>query len=188
MKALCIIGSPRDQGSTAQVVDRIIAGMTAAGVSVSRHLLDALRIGFCQGCKACVATALCVQQDDMDLLISELLVADIVLLASPSYWGDVTAQMKTFIDRCTPLTDARPGGTIVPKGKRGIAVAIRAGESQGENEHLIATIHHFFGHLGITPAEDVTLEGIRTSKDLAVRRIQLEQAYEMGYRVGGADA
>ncbi len=152
--AICIIGSPAANGSTVQVVEHIIAGLADAGIESEAYLLHDMNIAFCRGCKACEATAQCVQRDDMDILTAALLAADIVLLASPSYWGDITAQLKTFIDRCTPLCDTRPGGTMVPSGKRGIAVAIRAGQSKGENQHLLATMHHFFSHLGITPVAE----------------------------------
>jgi multimeric flavodoxin WrbA len=95
----------------------------------------------------------------------------------------VTAQLKTFIDRCTPLTDTRPGGTIVPSGKRGIAVAVRAGQSKGENQHILDTIHHFFGHLGIVPIADFSIEGVRTLCDLTERESELQRAHDIGYQV-----
>lgn len=78
----------------------------------------------------------------MDGLLRDIFAADIVVLASPSYWGDVTGQMKVFIDRCLPVCNAKTGATPVPKGKIGIGVAIRAGHSQDENERLLGTFRH----------------------------------------------
>ena len=183
MKALCIIGSPQEQGSTAAIVGRIAAGLADAGCLITTYRLDAMRIGFCRGCKACAATGQCVQRDDMDLLIGELMAADVIVIGSPSYWGDVTAQLKTFIDRCTPYSDTRPGGTPVPPGKHGIAVAVRAGHSKGENQHIVDTLAHFFGHLGITLETSVTFESIRSTADLVERQEAMEQAYQLGYQL-----
>ena len=76
MKAICIIGSPHAHGSTMQVVGHIIAGMADAGIESNTYILHDMRIAFCQGCKACVATAQCGQHDDMDTLIAALLAAD----------------------------------------------------------------------------------------------------------------
>ena len=101
----------------------------------------------------------------MDALLAGILDSDIVLLASPSYWGDVSGQMKVFIDRSLPLCNAATGRTPVPPGKIGIAVAVRAGSSQGENQHIVDTFQHYFGHLGIEMGAAVTVEGIDRPSD-----------------------
>jgi multimeric flavodoxin WrbA len=183
MKALCIIGSPREKGNTAFIVDQVIEGMVERGVAVKRYGLGTLRINYCQGCHLCEETRRCVQRDDMDLVIQDLFEADVVLVASPSYWGDVTGQLKVFIDRCTPLCDAKTGETPVPPGKVGVAVAIRAGKGVSENQHIIDTIEHFFGHLGITLVETHTLEGVEQPADLEGKDVEIQEAYELGLRV-----
>jgi multimeric flavodoxin WrbA len=180
MKAICIIGSPRQDGSTAFVVDRVIDGMKGAGVQVRRFSLGPLSIGYCQGCRECEASRRCVQRDDMDRLLEGILESDIVLLASPSYWGDVTGQMKVFIDRSLPLCNATTGETPVPKGKIGIAVAIRAGQSKRENKHIVDTFEHYFGHLGIKMAASLTAEGIDALCDIENREDEIEEAYALG--------
>jgi multimeric flavodoxin WrbA len=183
MKAICIIGSPRPDGSTAFLVDRIIDGMEAAGVQVRRFCLGELHIGYCQGCRECETTRRCIQRDDMDRLLQGILQSEIVLLASPSYWGDVTGQMKVFIDRSLPLCDAATGETPVPGGKIGLAVAIRAGRSKGENQHIVDTFEHYFGHLGITMAGSLTVEGIDTPSDIENSRLETERAFALGRNI-----
>jgi multimeric flavodoxin WrbA len=181
--AICIVGSPRAHGSTALIVDHVIQGLVSGGVAVRRHLLGELNIGFCRGCRACDATRQCIQDDDLSLVVKDLLAADIVLVASPSYWGDVTAQLKAFIDRCAPLCEGRPGATPVPPGKVGIAVAVRSGMSPEENLHLIATIEHYFGHLGIRPLARLTVEGVRDVADAKANLTKLREAFELGASV-----
>lgn len=183
MNALCIIGSPRKHGSTASIVERIAAGMRAEGVETHFCFPGALDIHFCRGCHTCEETRRCVQRDAMDGVIQDLFAADIVLVASPSYWGDVTAQLKMLIDRCTPLCDAKTGETTVPAGKIGVAVAVRAGQRMAENQHIVDTIEHLFGHLGITPVAQFTVEGISQPEDLADRSEQMEAAYALGQEV-----
>jgi len=54
----------------------------------------------CLGCKYCWAhKGECVQKDDMGKVFAALANADMVVFASPIYWFDITAQMKTVIDR-----------------------------------------------------------------------------------------
>ncbi len=122
-------------------------------------------------------------KSDMDQIINDLFEADIVLIASPSYWGDVPGQLKVFFDRCTPLCNTGEGGTSVPKGKIGISMAIRAGHRQEETLHLINCIEHYFGHLEITPVERYTLERIENISDFESRGEEVEQAYLLGRNI-----
>ncbi len=189
MKALCIIGSPRKNGSTATVVDKMIEGLVEKGVDVKRYGLGALDINYCRGCHVCEESGRCVQRDDMDLVLRDLFAADVVLVASPSYWGDVSGQLKVFIDRCTPLCNAKTGETAVPPGKIGVAVAVRAGSGVAENQHIVDTISHFFGHLGIELVQSVTLERVEHPADLEGRVDEMQELYKLGldiseYNVG----
>lgn len=183
MKAVCIIGSPKNKGNTAFVVDKVIEGMEYSGIEVSRYVLGELNINFCQGCNYCNETRKCKQKDDMDIIIEDIFESDIVLIASPSYWGDVTGQLKTFFDRSLPYCDTRKGGNIVPEGKFGISVAIRAGQRKEENMHIINTIEHYFGHLHIKPIERFMMERINNLSDFNGREEELKQAYELGINI-----
>jgi len=183
MKALCIVGSPREHGSTAHVVQSIVRGMIDSGIEVKIHILGNMNISYCQGCMTCHKTRECIQRDDVDLIMSDLLESDIVLVASPSYWGDITGQLKVFFDRNTPYGNTCEGGTTIPGGKVGIAVAVRAGQRQGENQHIIDTINHYYSHLDITPVENFTIEGIMNIDDLVGREDKLQEAYLIGSRI-----
>jgi multimeric flavodoxin WrbA len=182
MKALCIIGSPKTNGSTARLVDHMIEGMKSQKIEVSRYFLDEMNINYCKGCEKCEVNRKCVQMDDMSLLIDETYESDIVLLASPSYWGDVTGQMKTFIDRSLPACNAKTGKTPVPKGKVGVAVAVRAGKSREENLQIVDAFNHYFSHLEIQPIAMLTSEGIRSISDIENDQNKLEEAYNLGQR------
>ncbi len=118
MKAVCIIGSPNEYGNTAFVVDQIIDGMIETDIKVERLALGKMEINYCQGCKICDTTRRCVQRDDMDALIKTIEDADILLVASPSYWGNVSGQLKVFsIGACRCLIP-EAGRPDFPRGKR----------------------------------------------------------------------
>jgi multimeric flavodoxin WrbA len=120
----------------------------------------------------------------MDRLLEGILESDIVLLASPSYWGDVTGQMKVFIDRSLPLCNAKTGETPVPPGKIGVAVAIRAGQSKGENRHIVDTFEHYFGHLGIKMVGSLTAEGIECLADIRNSGEEIKESFMLGRNIG----
>ena len=65
--------------------------------------LSRLDIGFCIGCNRCLTGAGCTLADDMNDLYEKLRDADVVLLASPDYFGTVSARMKNFMDRTRPF-------------------------------------------------------------------------------------
>lgn len=181
MKAICIIGSPRSNGSSSIIVDKIIEGMREVGIEASRYCLGKVNIGFCIGCKKCYEEGgRCVQKDDMDTIMKDLFESDIVIIASPSYWGDITGQLKVFFDRNTPYSDTNENRISIPTGKKGISVAIRAGHSDRENLHIIESIEHYYGHLGIKPIGRLSIRGVDTVEDLYRKKEEIDKAYELG--------
>ena len=173
MKAYLLSGSPKTEGSTNTVLRRFEDELRRVGFETDIEILDQCAIGFCRGCKRCEIDLECVQRDDMDRIIERMKHADLVVLASPSYWGDVTAQMKVFIDRCTPLCEFI-NSRSVPEGKIGISISIRAGSREEENIHLLECFEHFFGHLKIRPVGRFSLTGVNTREDLDQKKEELE--------------
>lgn len=182
MKAVCIVGSPKSNGSTACIVDKIIEGMKVNNISVKKYVLGEMNINYCKGCMKCYKTKKCIQVDDMNLIIDDLIKADIIVIASPSYWGDVTGQLKVFFDRSTPLSDTN-GETIIPKGKIGVSVAVRTGKRVEENMHLIQAIEHYYGHLGIKPVKRFTVEGVQVREDFEKKEDKVKEAFEIGLNI-----
>lgn len=180
VKAVCILGSPRPEGSTAAVVAEIFRALEAHGVQTRMYHLSALDIAYCCGCKACEVTGKCAQDDDVRTVMDDVLGAQLVIVASPSYWGDVTGQMKVFIDRCTPYGNTNPARRPVSCAAKGVSVAVRAGSSKQENMDLVHMMEHFLGHLDIPAAGHFTVEGIGSPEDLRGRPEALEDAYAFG--------
>jgi multimeric flavodoxin WrbA len=182
MKVLCINGSPKRNGSSSMLIDEIIDGMGETNVSVTIHHLGDMKINYCIGCKNCHRTGKCIQNDDVDIIIQDLIKADLVIIASPSYWGDITGQLKVFFDRNTPYSDTNPNENKlqIPHGKIGLAVAVRAGQTDRENIHILESIEHYFGHLGIKPIGRLSIKGVDTIEDLLQKPEDIKKAYELG--------
>lgn len=98
MKIVVLNGSPRKAGNTEIMVE-------AFAKAAKNHQVEILNIAHmnirgCLGCKYCYAhQGECVQKDDMAKVLETLKDADMVVFASPIYWFDITAQLKTVIDR-----------------------------------------------------------------------------------------
>lgn len=100
MKILSILGSPRRGKNSATIANRFTDTAADLGADVTHVELNRLSYKGCQGCYACKkGHDRCVLNDDLTPVLEAVHEADVVVLASPVYFGNVTAQMKGFIDR-----------------------------------------------------------------------------------------
>lgn len=181
-KAVCIVGSARSNGSTSYLIDTIIKGMSQAGIEAKKYCIGEQNIHYCLGCKKCYLDGVCVQQDDVHQIVSELLDSDYVVIAAPSYWADVPGQLKTFFDRTTPYGDTNPRRILkAEKHIKGIAIAVRAGIHEQENELILNSIQHYFGHLGIETVKRISICGTDSLGDLKEKH---QETIEEIYRIG----
>ena len=102
MNFLLLMGSPRLYGNTAELCKPFREELEQAGAQVRYVTLADKTIHPCKGCYACqnVEGAYgCVQQDDMQGIVSDILWADCLVLATPIYSWYCTACMKAVLDR-----------------------------------------------------------------------------------------
>lgn len=100
MKILGIVGSKRKNGNTSSLVLSAIESAKGEGVDTEVIFLGDYSIKGCTGCEGCRNTYKCVINDDMQKIYPLLLEADAIILGSPTYFYNVTADVKAFIDRC----------------------------------------------------------------------------------------
>lgn len=100
MNIVAMGGSPRGSKSqTNALAERVLAAAKIKGAHTEFVDVAKSRIGFCQACEACHQGPDCVLNDDGRRLLPKLLEADGIVLASPVYLNQVTAQMKALLDR-----------------------------------------------------------------------------------------
>lgn len=100
MKVLAICGSPRGAKSqTRALTEALLFGAREKGAAIEFVDLGKARTGFCQACEACHQGPDCVLKDDAPGILQRMLEADGIVLASPVYLDQVTAQMKALLDR-----------------------------------------------------------------------------------------
>ena len=148
LKILGINGSPR-KANTDILLNEAMDSVTAEDVDTEIISLRKLDIRFCIGCFKCFDKndnefGCQINRDAMDEIIPKLKSCHGLLLASPVYFGQVTAQMKAFMDRTEPLLRyAQSPWRSSLKNKIGAGLVI-GGNRHGGQETTLQSIHHFF--------------------------------------------
>lgn len=100
MKVLTILGSPRKDSASTTIAKHFNEEAASLGAEVTTFELNKMDYKGCQGCYACkTGKETCVLKDDLTQVLEKLAEADICVMTSPIYFGDVTAQLKTMFDR-----------------------------------------------------------------------------------------
>jgi len=99
MKILGVVGSRRKKGNTSILVQEALKPFEMQGIETKLIFLGDYNIKDCNGCEGCRDTYKCVVNDDMQKLYPAILESDAVILGSPTYFYNITADMKSFIDR-----------------------------------------------------------------------------------------
>lgn len=101
MKIIGFTASPRKEGNTAWIVNKILEGAKEQGAETQSWYFSDLDIKPCQGCLCChdKGDRGCIINDDMQKLYDAIEHADALVLGSPIYMGQMSAQAKIFTDR-----------------------------------------------------------------------------------------
>ena len=178
MKAVLINGSARNNGSCAFILNKMKEALEVNRFDVIKYDIADMNVGYCKGCKKCYTDGRCVQNDDVQMIVKDILSSDYVAIATPSYWADVPAQLKTFFDRNTPFGDTNPNRILVAdKEIKGIGIAVRAGKSEKENEVILDFIDHYYGHLEIKPIQRFSIRNVDNLSDLMKQDKTISEIY-----------
>jgi multimeric flavodoxin WrbA len=141
MKLIAINGSPRKGGNTEALLEAVMTPVRQAGIETELVQIGGKGLKGCLGCYTCQKRkdSRCSQNDDLlNEYLAKVIAADALLLGSPTYFTDVTADMKAFIDRVGFVTRAN-GHLLRRKVGAGIVAVRRAGAT-----HALDTMTHLF--------------------------------------------
>ena len=102
-KILVISSSLRSVSNSHLLAEAFARGAREAGNDVEMLTLHKKEIKFCIGCLSCQKTGRCVLRDDAPAIISKIHDADVLALATPIYYYEMSGQLKTLLDRANPL-------------------------------------------------------------------------------------
>lgn len=141
MKVVAFNGSPRREGNTSLLLLHALAPVAQAGIEIEVVQVGGHAVHGCKACYRCIENrdGRCVQKGDaIGPCIEKMMAADGILLGSPTYFSDVTPEMKALIDRAGYVSRAN-GGLLRRKVGAGVVAVRRGGEI-----HAYDTLNHFF--------------------------------------------
>ncbi|GAB6058244.1 flavodoxin family protein [Desulfonatronum parangueonense] len=141
MKALAVNGSPRKGGNTEILLRKVLEPIQSDGWETGFIQLSGKKISGCIACYKCFENKdqrCAVTSDALNDILAEVLAADALIFGSPTYFTDVSAEMKALLDRTGLVSVANED---LLRGKIGAAVvAVR----RGGGTHVFDTINHMF--------------------------------------------
>jgi multimeric flavodoxin WrbA len=141
MKVVAFNGSPRKDGNTAALLNHALRALEGEGIETELVQLSGTRLQGCQACRACFRNKdqRCVMDDDaLNDCVQKMIAADGIILGSPTYFADLTAEMKALIDRAGFVGFAN--GRLFRRKVGAAVVAVRRAGSI----HVFDSINHFF--------------------------------------------
>jgi multimeric flavodoxin WrbA len=179
LNIIVLHGSPRKNGNSDTLVKFLVKGLEVNEEHIVEHFfINDMKIKACQGCLNCANSAnhSCAIKDDMEQIYFAYKESDIIVFATPMYWGYMTAQLKTVIDRMEALAWEGFSNKIFV-----IIITYR--------HHFESTVSFF---KRIAPFFNIDLHIITCctydkefNKDLPIMECQdkLEEAYELGIKL-----
>ena len=141
MKVIAFCGSARKKGNTAMLLEKVLEPLKEAGAQTELVELAGIDLRGCRACMKCFSkkNGRCsIEDDPVNDFIVKMKEADAILLGSPTYFADVTTNIKSLIDRCGMVSRAN-GDMYRRKLGAAVVAARRAGAI-----HAFDTINHFF--------------------------------------------
>lgn len=178
MKVVAINGSARKNGNTSQMIQMVFEELEKAGIETEEIQLAGEHPHGCIACYQCFKTKnqkCIVDVDCINQCIEKMVEADGILLASPTYFADISTEMKALIDRAgmtaranSDMFKRKAGAALVARRRGG---AIHAFDSMN---HLFTisqmiTVGSSYWNIGVGREKgEVTddQEGVTTMKDL----------------------
>lgn len=141
MQVIAFNGSARKNGNTAILLNAVLDALAEAGIVTDMVQLAGSRIRGCTACMECFTNQdrQCILKDDMtNECIEKMAAADGILLGSPTYFANVSTEMKALIDRAGMVARANHD-LLARKVGAAVVAARRAGSI-----HVFNSINHFF--------------------------------------------
>ncbi|MEW6116669.1 MAG: flavodoxin family protein [Nitrospirota bacterium] len=183
MNIVCLLGSPRPNGNSAAIAKHFLDTAASLGGHIQTFELNKLAYRGCQGCLVC-KTRLdkCVLKDDLTRVLDAVHEADVLVLATPVYYGDVTGQLKLYLDRTYSylkpdyLTNPQPS-RLAP-GKRLVFIVTQGHPDEAMFNDVFPRYDKFFKWYGFKESHLIRACGVSKAGEVVSQKNIMKRAEE----------
>jgi multimeric flavodoxin WrbA len=176
MKIVAVLGSPRPRGNSSTLARAFLQAAGERGAEITEYLLNDMDYQGCQGCGACkTGSEICVLEDDLAPVLKAVKEADLLVLASPVYFGDLNGQMKCFFDRTYSFFNP-DFSCRVPPGKKALLVLVQANPEETEFADIFPRYRRWLKMYGFVPIRLLRVTGVQAPGEVATQAAALEAA------------
>ena len=187
VKVLALHGSARVGGNSDLLLQSFVKGLTSEGAEVEIVRLSKLKLNPCLNCGGCDAEGVCIQKDDMQELYEKLVTYEIIIMASPIYFMNVSAWSKKMIDRCQALWVCKYKLNKLPslprEKRKGIFLSVSGMTKPNVFEPAKKTVQSFFATIHVTYIGNLLFSGIDAKGDIEKHPTALSEAEAFGRKV-----
>ncbi len=185
MNILGISGSPRIGGNTDILLDRALEGARNKGAKTEKVILNTLRLSPCQECENMSDDGFCIFEDDFQLLFKKIENSDAVILASPIFFGSLSAQTKIMIDRFQCFWRAKYllKINIAQKDKKGAFISVEGSQRQDFFDNAKSIVKNLFATINAEYSEELFCPGADEKASVLKHPDFLKKAFELGERI-----
>ncbi len=126
MKVIAFNGSPRKNGNTVSLINTVFKKLAEHGIETELVHLTGQPVRGCTACMQCRNNQNMKCSIDSDIInqcLTKMIAADGIIIASPTYFANVTTEIKALIDRCGYVT--RGNGNPLKRKVGAAVVAVR---------------------------------------------------------------
>jgi len=188
MKIVCVLGSPRARANSSIIAERFCTTAENLGAEVLTFTLNDLDFQVCQACMAC-KTKLdrCILEDDLTEVLEAVRETDVLVVASPVYYGEVSSQLKGFIDRTysylVPDHVTKSKKSRLASGKTLVFVLVQGNPDEKPYADIFPRYEHFFRYHGFDESHLIRACGVRLAGEVEDRPELLALAEETARRL-----
>ena len=185
MKILGINGSPRRGGNTEILLNNALFGAKTKGAEIDSISLNNLKFVPCQECDKMPENGICLIKDGMDVVYKKVLAADAIIIASPVFFGSVSAQTKMMIDRfqCMWLAQFEFGKKLFWKTRRGAVICVEASTRKDFFDNSKSVIKNLFATIAVKYEFELLITGVEKKGLVNQFPEVLEKAYRLGENI-----
>ncbi|RLC07708.1 MAG: flavodoxin family protein [Deltaproteobacteria bacterium] len=183
MKTVCLLGSPRVRGNSAVLATRYCETAEKLGSEIQTFTLNKLSYRGCQACMTC-KTKLdkCVLEDDLTHVLDAIREADVLVITTPVYFGEVSGQFKGFIDRTFSYLAADHSSRLSP-GKKLVFIQTQAEADQSKFADIFPRYESAFKWYGFAETYLVRACGVYDKGEAEAREDLMRLAEETAEKV-----